>query len=566
MQQFISKKWAIAGVLASLLLASACSSSNNGSSGGEKASSPAPAASSASASASAAESAPSAPSNVEQLTIGVPADSGPLNIYTTSNDYMTELVFDKLFGPSPYVDDPIPLLAESAEQIDDLTWRLKVKSGISWHDGVPFTADDVKFTYEYYRDGPQNRYTHHVNEVPSIKEINKLGDNELEFKCEYACPSLQTVTFADLPILAKHIWENVENPRQFTDLAIGTGPYKLAEYVPEQYYKLEANEQYYLGAPTVKTLYMPIIADQTAMFNSLRAGEIDAAAKSVPAELLSSFDGAGDFKVQRTAELTIIQLVQNYKKEPFDNEDFRKAMSLAINRQDISDTVLLGRGRPGLQGYPHPDSPWTNPDNAQPYDPALANSLLDTLGFKDSDSDGVREYNDGSPMEMSLIVTSGEPSWIRAAELMIPDYAAIGVKLNVEVLDQSTVSARSSEKQYDFMISSIGAHGVADPDQFIMSNRSSYLWDKAIPYPELDALQQEWMAANTIEARKEVSFRMQAMYNDQPTAIALYYPEQNWAYNAKKFDGWVETLGFGIIHKYSFLGETGKKLAAGTPL
>lgn len=81
----------------------------------------------------------------------------------------SEAAFDKLFGPSLYVDDPIPMLAESAEQIDDLTWRLKVRKGILWHDGTPFTADDVKFTYEYFRDGPQNRHTHHVNEVPSIK-------------------------------------------------------------------------------------------------------------------------------------------------------------------------------------------------------------------------------------------------------------------------------------------------------------------------------------------------------------------------------------------------------------
>lgn len=560
---YFNRKWVMGGIIALLLVATACSnSSNNGSAG----SAGSPSGAVGAASASPQETTQAAAPVIDKLTIGVPSDAGPLNIYTTSVDFMTELVFDKLFGPSPYVDNPIPMLAESAEQIDDLTWRLKVRSGIVWHDGVPFTADDVKFTYEYYRDGPQNRHTHHVNEVPSVKEINKIGDNELEFVCEYACPSLQTVTFADLPILAKHIWESVENPRQYTELAVGTGPYKLAEYVPEQYYKFEANEQYYLGKPTVQTLYMPIITDQTAMFNSLKAGDIDVSAKSVSPELLTSFDNAGDFKVQRTDELTIIQMVQNYQKEPFDNEDFRKAMSMAVNRQDITDTVLLGHGRPGLKGYPHPDSPWTNPDNAQPYDPAQANALLDTLGYKDSDGDGIREYKDGSPMNMSLVVTSAEPSWIRAAELMVDDYAAIGVKLKVEVLDPSTVSARSSEKQYDFMISSIGAHGVGDPDQFIMSHRSGYLWSRDIPYSEMDALTKEWMDTTTIDGRKQISFKMQAVYNDQPTAMAIYYPEQNWAYNAKKYDDWVESPGFGIIHKFSFLGETGKKAAVGTPL
>ena len=500
---------------------------------------------------------------VEQLIIGVPSDAGPLNIYTTSVDFMTDLVFDKLFGPSPYVDDPQPALAESATQIDDFTWQVKVKEGITWHDGTPFTAEDVKFTYEYYRDGPQNRHTHHVNEVPSISTIEIVEENTLEFVCEYACPSLQTITFADLPILAKHIWEKVENPREFTDLAVGTGPYKLVEYVPDQYYKFEANENYFHGQPTVKTLYMPIITDQTAMFNSLRAGEIDVAAKSTPAELLSSFDNAGDFRIQRTDELTIIQLVQNYYKAPFDNEQFRAAMSFAIDREDITDTILLGHGRAGLQGYPHPDSPWTNPNNSQAYDPAKANTILDELGYKDNNSDGVRENADGSPLALELIVTSAEPAWIRAAELMIDDYAQIGITLTVSVLDPSTVSARSSEKNYDFMISSIGAHGVGDPDQFIMSHRSGYLWKKDMPYPAMDTLIQEWMDTTTIEGRKEVSFKMQELYNQQPTAIALYYPEQNWAYNAKKFDSWIESPGFGIVHKYSFLGEVGAKLAVG---
>ncbi|WP_218971975.1 ABC transporter substrate-binding protein [Cytobacillus kochii] len=141
---------------------------------------------------------------VEELKIGVPSDVGPLNIYTGNMDWLTDLVYDKLFSPSPYVDEPQPWLAESAEQLDDTTWRVKIRSGIKWHDGEDFTAEDVKFTYEYYRDGPPNRHTHHVSEVPKVDTIEILDDGEtLEFKCAYACPSMATITFADLPILPK---------------------------------------------------------------------------------------------------------------------------------------------------------------------------------------------------------------------------------------------------------------------------------------------------------------------------------------------------------------------------
>jgi peptide/nickel transport system substrate-binding protein len=113
-------------------------------------------------------------------------------------------------------------------------------------------------------------------------------------------------------------------------------------------------------------------------------------------------------------------------------------------------------------------------------------------------------------------------------------------------------------------VSLIGAHGVADPDQFIMSNRSGYLWAKDIAYSEMDALQKEWESKTTAEERKEVSFKMQKLYNEQPTAISLYYPEEVYAYNASKYDGYVEALGFGIINKYSFLSEEVQKEASTT--
>lgn len=90
------------------------------------------------------EEAAASADRVDNLTIGLHTDVGPLNIYTGNLDWMTDLVYDKLFSPSPYVDEPIPWLAESAEQLDDKTWTVKIRSGIKWHDGEEFTAEDRK--------------------------------------------------------------------------------------------------------------------------------------------------------------------------------------------------------------------------------------------------------------------------------------------------------------------------------------------------------------------------------------------------------------------------------------
>jgi len=503
---------------------------------------------------------------LENLTIGLTSDVGPLNIYMGSLDWLTELVYDKLFSPSPYVDVPTPWLAESATQLDETTWEVVVRDGIKWHDGEDFTAEDVEFTYEYFRDGPANRHTHHVSEVPQIDTIEVQEDGKtVRFECGYPCPSLLSITFADLPILPEHIWSKVDNPRKYTDLAVGTGPFKLTEYVTDQHYKFKANNDYFMGQPTVAQLTLPIIGDATAMFNSLKSGEIDVSARTVPAELISTFVKDDNFKLAEVSALSIVQFNLNYGIEPYNNPDFREAMSLAIDRQAIVDTILLGHGEVGLKGYPHPASPWTNPDLSTPYDLEKAKEQFAALGFKDTNGDGLLESAEGEALTTTIKVSSGEPIYVRTAELMAEHFTTnVGIKMDVQALDATTFSAHSNEKNYETTISLIGPHGVADPDQFIMSHRSGYLWNKEIAYPEMDSLISDWMAATDINSRKSISFDMQTQYNSQPTSIALYYPEEVYAYNAQVFDNYVESLGYGIINKYSFLSEEVQKSVSAT--
>lgn len=511
------------------------------------------------------EEAAASADRVDNLTIGLHTDVGPLNIYTGNLDWMTDLVYDKLFSPSPYVDEPIPWLAESAEQLDDKTWTVKIRSGIKWHDGEEFTAEDVKFTYEYFRDGPANRHTHHVSEVPKIDviEIEESGDS-IRFECAYACPSLATITFADLPILPEHIWSEVQNPRKFTDLAVGTGPYELTDYQSDQSYQFEANDDYFMGTPTVGALTMPIIKDSTAMFNALRSGEIDASSRTVPAELVSSFAAEKSLKLAETSALSIVQFGVNYEMAPFNEGEFRNALSLAVDGQSIVDTILLGQGKAGDKGYPHPASPWTNPELSTPFDLTEASKAFDKLGYKDVDGDSYRETPDGKEMIFAIKVSAGEPIYVRTAELLVEQMKQVGLHFEVKAVDATTYAADIAEDNFESYVSLIGPHGVADPDQFIMSHKSGYLWSKEIDYPEMDKLTSDWMAASTIKARKDISFEMQELYNSQPTAIALYYPQEIFAYNSAVFDQYVESLGYGIINKYSFLPEDTQQAVSAT--
>ena len=493
--------------------------------------------------------------HVSRLVIGLPRDAGPLNIYTSDSrfDFLVELVYDKLFAPSPYVDSPVPWLAESATQVDPATWDVVLRRGVSWHDGAPFTAADVKFTFEYFRDGPANRYTHHVSDVPRIESIETVGDSEVRLRCASPCPFLREVTLADIPILPRHIWEGVTAPRNVTALPVGTGPYKLVDYSAGQRYRFEANKDYFMGAPLVDELVLPVIPDQSVMFLALRTGEIDASARPLPPELLHQFENSPGMKVAETHALSIVEVRINYEREPFNIPSVRLALAMSIDRQALVDTILLGQGRPAARGYPHPDSPWTNPALSVPFDRARARALLDAAGLLDRDGDGTRELPDGRRLAFTLKVSATEPAQLRAAELLARQFGTIGAAVTIESADPTTITKLFSSRDFDLYVTEIGPHGAADPDQFVVSQRSGYLWKKGLAYPEMDALVQEYLAASAKEARRAALFRMQTLFNEQPTSVALYYPDERWAFRASAFNGWVESPGYGIVHKWSFL-------------
>lgn len=496
------------------------------------------------------------PDTASRLTIAQSEDSGPMNIFKGLSDPMAGLIYDKLLAPSPYVADPQPWLATDVRQMSPTTWQVDLRDDVKWHDGEAFTADDVVFSFHFLHQAPTGRFTHHVNDTPSVSTITKVGDSTVEFVCDYACPELGTVTLADLPVLPEHVWSAVDpdKAKEVTDYPIGTGPYKLVDYNSVTGYKLEANQDYFAGKPTVDELVMPIIGDASATFTALRSGQIDAADRPLTPELVDQFTASSEIGVIRTSPLAYPELKLNYTEAPFSEPKMRSALSLAVNRDQILETVGLGRGRPGTQGYVHPDAPFADPDASTPYDPDTAKKTLDGLGFVDTDGDGVRENPAGEKLAFTIVVDGGNAAHVRAAELLAEDFGAVGIDATVRGLDAGTLSDASSAKTFDMLLTTNSPHAVGDSTQFIMSHRSGNLWNSpSLPYPEFDALYAKWKVTETNDDRTAALIEVQKLFNRQPTAIALYYPDEYWGYRADVFDGWVETPGYGIVHKWSFL-------------
>nr|WP_321443178.1 ABC transporter substrate-binding protein [uncultured Cohaesibacter sp.] len=497
------------------------------------------------------------PKQAKRLTIGIWNSAGNITTYSIGNswnDWLLWLAFDKLYEPSPYGGEAGRWLASDIRQVSDdaRTWEITLRDGIKWHDGSSFTAQDVAFTFDYYRKGPINRWTHHASALPRFEEITVLDRLKLQVRSKMPMPNFDLVTAAELPILQKKQWQGVKNPRAFTGLAIGTGPYKLVEYKADQYYRYQANEAYWKGKPQVDELILVMIKDPQAMFAAVKSGELDGAARSLPPELVKQWADDPDIEVAKAPSLWGVWLDINLGRVPFDDREVRKAIALAIDPDAMVRRILLGMGKSGSHGWPHVDSFWTRPDLSVGFDPAKADDILTAHGLIDRDGDGWRERPDGSPIDWQIKVASNRPLLLRASEMVIGQLAAVGLRAHLEAVDPASLAAAWKTGHYDFRIMDITPHGLADQDMLALLSKGDNK-RALVPEAEKEAILKKWLKADSRAERLKISHQLQAYQNAYPSRVMLWYPDGYFAYRWQSYDNYASSSGYGIFHKYSFL-------------
>ena len=520
-----------------------------------------------------ASSGASAAKTTQKVTVALPGFENNLTPFTLSfgafpntHDLIT-LVYDTLFWSQNDVN-PEPWLAESAEPSTDFKmWTVKLQKGATWHDGKPVTAEDIKFTFEYYSKfpGASGRYAHHVNDVPPFDKAEVVDEKTVRLFFKTAAPTFKILPGADLPIIPKHVWENVAEPsKQTQSLPIGSGPFKVVEIVPDQKYRLVANENYFKGKPMIDELILPIVKDPAAAFAALQTGQVDFVARNVPPELVEQFKSVSGIKVVTGTRFESIHINFNGRKEPLTNAKVRKAMMLATDNAAMLKTVLAGKGRPGLDTFLHPDGWMADPDGKHVFDPAAANTMLDEAGYTSKDTDGVRKSATGKRLEFVLMVSSFEPLDIRASQMFAEQQKTIGIKIKVESLDPATLRKRRQPAQaggipdYDAYIASLESHGHIDPDGIYYfyhspGKKGFGAGVTGMSDPRLDALAEQATTQTDIEARKKLIHEMQHLLAEDAPSIVLYYPDGVYAYRSEVYDGWVNDPGHGIFTKRSFL-------------
>jgi peptide/nickel transport system substrate-binding protein len=355
-----------------------------------------------------------------------------------ANDVPSNRITDLIFSGLLKYDKDIRLVGDLAERWDISEDQLRItfhlRKNVKWHDGKPFTADDVEYTYRAYVD--PDTPTAYASAFMRIERLRVLDSHTVEvvYKSPYA-PALGS--WVVNKILPRHLMEGA--PVALSPLKrnpVGAGPYKFKEWKTGEKIVLEANQDYYAGRPYLDTLVVKIVPDQASLFLQAKGGQIDQM-KLTPmqfARLTSACQLEDSFKKYRFTDFGYVYLGYNLSDRRFTDKRVRQALTMALDRESIVKGALLGLAQVAHSPY-KPDSFWHNLRAKRwPYDPKRAKEQLAEAGWIDSDSDGLLD-KDGKPFEFTIITNHGNETRKNAAVIMQKHLREIGVKVNIRLIE-----------------------------------------------------------------------------------------------------------------------------------
>jgi peptide/nickel transport system substrate-binding protein len=345
----------------------------------------------------------------------------------------------------------------------------------------------------------------------------------IKLKKPYA-PFLEEIA-GSMFILPRHIWEKVQDPAAFQEprAAVGSGPYRLAEYRRDLgLYRFAAFEEYYQGKPVVPSLSFVQVGNELL---ALKGKAINAA--SVPPEAVEQLRKLG-FTVKDQPHFFCLKLLFNHQKFPLGERAFRLALARALNLEDLIAHTLRGHGLPGSPGLLPPDSPWYNPRvQRYAYDPAAARRLLASLGFTETPAGLVK---DGKVLELELLCS---PPYARVAEYIQGALKPLGISLSLRMADQTVLDQRVGANAFDLALSGHGGLGgdpkiIADVTQGRFA--AEFLGGYRPPAP-LGRLLEEQLYTLDENRRKYMVARIQELLAEDLPALPLFYPTQYMAHD-----------------------------------
>ncbi|CAM5784656.1 ABC transporter substrate-binding protein [Brevibacillus borstelensis] len=409
-----------------------------------------------------------------------------------------------------------PGLAESYEQKDDTTWIFKLRQGVTFHNGEEFNADAVKFSLERVLNEKQK--SPQRGNISAISAVKVLDPYTVEIKTKEPYNLLPHRLFYLSIVPPKYVQE--VGDQEFAQKPVGTGPYKFAEWVKGDKIVLEANENYFKGAPKIKKVSFRVIPEVATQIAELQSGGVDII-RMVPPDMLAQLEGNPQLAVTSTPLLRVYYMAFDTKKKPFDDARVRQAMNYAVDIDTIVKKVLADKAvrtpagvNPNHFGFDESIKPY-------PYDPEKAKSLLKEAGYENGFETEIHYFTPGIGQQIT--------------DAVISDLSKVGIKAKAKFYPESSSFVEKQRAgDLPFRLGHWGSYSVYDADAILQPMFDSKgVYGKYFNTPQLDALINEARSSVDQDKRKALYSQAQQLIYKEAPWIFLFSPMDNQAYNAK---------------------------------
>ncbi|WP_067841391.1 ABC transporter substrate-binding protein [Amphibacillus sediminis] len=446
--------------------------------------------------------------------------------YAESN-VINRVIFDGLtkFGKDGL---PAPNLAENWEISDDgLVWTFNLRDDVNWHDGEPFTAEDVAFTFNEIVLDP-DLGANNASHFSQLDRVEVIDDYTVDFHLASPVAALPAYLSFNTEIIPEHIFAG-EDPWDLTSFnkenPVGTGPFKLKEYVSGQRVVLERNDDYFDQVAYLDEIEYKVLADANTHVAQLLSGELDIFALD-DTSAIERIENADDITIVGRETPRFFWLILNHNHEEFQDKRLSQAMLHAIDRQAIIDTVLQGYGTIADAGIaPILSEYYTTDVKRYDFDQDKARELLAELGYEDSNGDGFVE-KDGERLTITFDV--GIQGDLESIAQMIQQYLIqVGIDVQLETMDwNSMIDKVVIQRDYEMTLN--WWRYPADPDltAYMHSNSADGNNIPAFSNEELDKLLEAGAQANSVEERQQIYLEAQQVMAEELPYMFLWYPQE----------------------------------------
>jgi len=429
---------------------------------------------------------------------------------------------------------PVGDLAESWDLSDDgKVYTFKLRKNVKWHDGHPFTAKDVAFTFKTWLNPKIPFYLRRF--VTGVAGTEIVDDHTIEVILKDPASSFPALLAYLMDILPEHLLGKLSpsemiTPSGFLKKPIGTGQFKFDKRVPGSYVKLVANEDYYAGRPHLDAFIFKIIPSKETQLAQLRTGELDFL--EIEPTQIDALKRVPHIKIDSVKIVKYTYYAVNNQDPLFQDVRVRQAMIHAIDRETIRDTVMMGRAQL-CTGIIAPVLKWAYNPNVKtyPYNLKKARALLADAGWKKG-PDGILT-KDGKKFSFTFVLDPGNPVREQLALYAQQAWKKLGMEAKLEHYEYGVIVKRIRSKPPDYQGNINWFIHPATPDlsAYYATGAGSNIFNYS--NPEVDRLFAEGRNTADKKKRAEIYGRMQEIIAEDLPLLFLFYPEEIRALNKR---------------------------------